>query len=361
MERFTEFIEQWYDCHKRDLPWRNETDAYRIWVSEIILQQTRVQQGLDYYNRFVRRFPTVVDLAAATEDEVLRMWQGLGYYSRARNMHRAARQIVGMGGFPTTYDAIRSLHGVGDYTAAAIASFAYSLSYPVLDGNVFRVLSRYFAVGTPIDTSVGKREFRALAEAMLDRGNPGYYNQAIMDFGALQCVPQSPDCAVCPLNDGCEAFRMGREADFPVKMHRTKVRERFFTYIYIRHGQQIALRKRGKRDIWAGLYEPFMYESDRQLTEQEVLKKVDEDIPCAPEERLVLKRIAPGNRHVLSHQVLWADFYQLEIAGHLNRPTLDGFIWVEEQERAAYAVPRLIVKLFEEADRGNKDVADTTV
>ena len=225
MTPFAQILLTWYESHQRDLPWRKISDSYRIWVSEIILQQTRVVQGYEYYLRFIEAFPTVNDLAAADEDEVLRLWQGLGYYSRARNMHAAAKQIVSLGGFTTDYEGVRSLKGIGDYTAAAICSFAYGLPCAVLDGNVYRVLSRYFGIDTPIDGSKGKKEFTQLAQELLPVQHSADYNQAIMDFGALQCVPKSPDCQLCPLADSCVAYSESSVDTLPVKAHRTKVTE----------------------------------------------------------------------------------------------------------------------------------------
>ena len=217
-DRFAALLLAWYNENRRDLPWRGVGDPYKIWVSEIILQQTRVSQGHDYFLRFMERFPRVEDLAAASEDEVLKCWQGLGYYSRARNMHAAARQVVEGGGFPQTYEGIRRLKGVGDYTAAAIASFAFGLRHAVVDGNVYRVLARYFGVDSPIDTGQGKKYFARLAEELLPEDKyVADYNQAVMDFGAMQCVPKGPKCGQCPLCESCLAFRDGKVQDLPVK------------------------------------------------------------------------------------------------------------------------------------------------
>ena len=231
-------LHAWYARNHRVLPWRGITDAYRIWISEIILQQTRVVQGYEYYNRFVSRFPDVRALAAADDDEVMKLWQGLGYYSRARNLLAAARQVVERfgGEFPTTYDDIRSLPGIGDYTAAAIASFAYGLPHAVVDGNVYRVLSRIYGIDTPIDTTEGKKLFAALADELLDRQDPGGYNQAMMEFGALYCVPRSPQCGGCIFADRCMALATGRVEELPVKQGRTVVKPRYFNYFYVRHG-----------------------------------------------------------------------------------------------------------------------------
>ena len=230
---FSQTLLDWYATHGRELPWRETTDPYRIWISEIILQQTRVAQGYDYYLRFVERFPTVEVLAAATEDEVLHRWEGLGYYSRARNLHAAAQQIVAQGAFPRDYAGVRALKGVGDYTAAAICSFAYGLPTAVVDGNVYRVLARYFAIDTPIDVAAGKKEFAQLADSLMVPERAADYNQAIMDFGAVQCTPRAPRCLICPLVETCAARQTGQVEDYPVKSKKVTVTHRYFTYILL--------------------------------------------------------------------------------------------------------------------------------
>ena len=324
----------WYGEHARQLPWRQTRDPYRIWVSEIILQQTRVAQGYDYFLRFVNRFPTVEALAAASEDEVLHEWQGLGYYSRARNLRAAALQVVELGHFPQTYEEIRRLKGVGDYTAAAIASLAFGLPHAVVDGNVYRVLSRHFGIDAPIDSTQGKRLFAALAQEMLVEERPADYNQAIMDFGAIQCTPQSPRCADCPLAETCQALAEGRVAQLPVKQRATAVRPRFFTYVYVRCEGTTLLQRRGEGDIWQGLYQPPMWESEAALSLDEVRQRLGE------EGHLTLLR--RDVRHQLSHQLLHADFYLWETA---RRPALEGQ-WMAEGEVSHYAVPRLVEQLF---------------
>ena len=320
---FSFVLLEWFKDHGRDLPWRQTRDPYAIWLSEIILQQTQVKQGWDYWERFMRHWPTVDDLAAATEDEVLREWQGLGYYSRARNLHFAAKQIVALGHFPNTFEGIKALKGVGDYTAAAIGSFAFEIPAAVVDGNVYRVLSRHFGIDTPINTTEGKKIFAALAQELLPISEPSDYNQAIMDFGAIQCTPQSPDCSVCPLMESCEAFRSGKVAQLPVKLKTLKVKERHLTYIYIRCKGMTAIRRRGAGDIWQGLWEPWL---------------VDE-VPVKA------KLLRQNVKHVLTHRVLYADFYLLETD---ERPSLpDDYIWIKESELDDYAKPRLIEILLE--------------
>ena len=324
---FTTTIIKWFSENGRALPWRETHDAYAIWLSEIILQQTRIEQGRPYWERFMRRWPTVADLAAASEDEVLREWQGLGYYSRARNLHAAAKQIVARGGFPTTLDGIRALKGVGDYTAAAIGSFAFGLPAAVVDGNVYRVLSRYFGISTPINTTEGKKEFAALAQSLLPTNNSqcsmvSAYNQGLMDFGATLCTPLSPSCPSCPLQETCVAFREGRVAALPVKEKKLTIKERHLTYIYIRCNGYTAIHRRPAGDIWQGLYEP--------LTDQVVCGAV-----------LLRQNV----KHVLTHRILYADFWLWEVN---ERPPLpEGYFWIKEADLDNYGVPRLIEILFE--------------
>ena len=320
---------RWFRENGRDLPWRQTHDPYAIWLSEIILQQTQVKQGWEYWERFMRHWPTVEALAAATEDEVLREWQGLGYYSRARNLHFAARQIVALGHFPNTLVEIKQLKGVGDYTAAAIGSIAFDLPAAVVDGNVYRVLARHFGIDTPINTTEGKKLFAALAQERLlpalnrEGQGAGLYNQAIMDFGAIQCTPQSPDCMGCPLVESCEAFRTDRVAQLPVKLKTLKVKERHLIYIYVRCNGYVAIHRRGPGDIWQGLWEPWL-------------------VDTAPAGAVLVRQ---GVKHVLTHRVLFADFYLWEVN---ERPTLsDDYIWIKEAELDDYAKPRLIEILLE--------------
>lgn len=331
---FSSTLLVWYQEHGRDLPWRQTHDPYAIWLSEIILQQTQVKQGWDYWERFMRRWPTVEALAAATEDEVLREWQGLGYYSRARNLHFAARQIVAMGRFPDTLDAIRQLKGVGDYTAAAIASFAFGIPAAVVDGNVYRVLARHFGIDTPINTTEGKKLFATLAQELLPlTPSPSQYNQAIMDFGALQCTPQSPKCIACPLMESCQAFRDGKVGELPVKLKTLKVTERHLIYIYVRCKGYVAIHRRSAGDIWQGLWEPLLIENEQLTTEKWASQVI---VNC----QLLAKQV----KHVLTHRVLYADFYLCEVE---TRPQLpDDYIWIKESELDDYAKPRLIEKLL---------------
>ena len=323
---FAATLLQWFKNNGRSLPWRETKDAYAIWLSEVILQQTRIAQGMSYWERFMAQWPTVNDLAAATEDEVLKAWQGLGYYSRARNLHTAAQQVVELGGFPQTFKELKTLKGVGDYTAAAIASIAFGEPVAVVDGNVYRVLSRYFGIDTPIDSTEGKKEFQTLAQSLLPINEPADYNEAIMDFGATQCTPNSPHCSACPLCETCVAFREQRINELPVKSKKVKQRERHFTYLYIEYEGKIAIHQRGAGDIWQGLWE---FPQAEQLTSSE-------DSAWRTEAQLLQK----GVKHILTHQILLADIY---LWRPKIRPQLPSeFIWIEKQDLENYALPRLI-------------------
>lgn len=368
---FSRTILQWFCANGRLLPWRETTDPYAIWLSEVILQQTRIAQGMAYWQRFMQTYPTVQLLAAADEDDVLRLWQGLGYYSRARNLHAAARQIVDMGAFPRTLETIRTLKGVGDYTAAAIGSFAFDIPVAVLDGNVFRVLARYFGIDTPVNTTPGKKLFAALAQSLLPQNTSqrfrpdGFslslsavsaYNQGIMDFGALVCTPQTPRCEACPLAETCLALREGRVDCLPVKNRTQRVKTRYLTYIYIRWKKKessvsfssprtsvvpmVAMRRRGGGDIWQGLWEPYnasLHEDSAATAEAEIIDMLQ----LASSDTLRL--LARGVKHVLTHRILLADFYLLETE---ERPLLpDDYVWIKESDLAHYGVPRLIEKL----------------
>ena len=324
---FATALLRWFAQYGRELPWRGIGDPYGIWVSEIILQQTRIDQGRDYWLRFMERFPTVESLASASEDEVLRLWQGLGYYSRARNMHVAARQIVALGGFPRTIEGLRALKGVGDYTAAAVGSMAFGLPAAAVDGNVYRVLSRHYGIDVPINTTRGKHIFEALAQELLPPGDASAFNQAMMDFGATWCTPRSPRCIDCPVAETCEALRTGRVEQLPVKERKLKVQERHLTYIYIRYQGMTALRRRPAGDIWQGLWEPLLVEGT-----------------ALPELGCPLTLLASGVRHVLTHRVLIADFYLAEPCEKPFLPT--DYRWIEEKSLGDYAIPSLVEKLW---------------
>ena len=338
---------EWYKTNKRDLPWRNTADPYIIWISEIILQQTRVVQGLEYFNRFITRFPDVLSLANAEEDEVLRYWQGLGYYSRARNLHAAAKDIQKRfnGIFPDRYEDVRSLKGIGDYTAAAICSFAYKMPYAVLDGNVYRVLSRLLAIETAIDTPAGKKIFYEAAASLLDKKHPDTYNQAIMELGALQCTPQQPDCNKCPLITNCLAHEKGIEKDFPHKQGKTKIKERFFNYFYIRNKTSVWIHKRTGNDIWKNLFELPLIETEKplsltELQQTETYKKLFTGI-----NKIEISAPAFQAKHVLSHRIIYATFYTVNIDS--PETGLSEYLQIEDSEIDNFAVSRLTLRFLE--------------
>ncbi len=343
MSEFSNRLIDWYKDNKRELPWREISDPYLIWISEIILQQTRVAQGYDYFVRFTKRFPTVQLLAAAEEDEVLKYWQGLGYYSRARNLYAAAKSISGE--FPTTYKEVLSLKGVGEYTAAAICSFAYNLPYAVVDGNVYRVLSRYLGIQTPIDSTQGKKMFAALANEYLDKSHPAIYNQAIMDFGALQCTPASPNCSLCPLAESCVALAGHLINALPVKQHKTKTSNRYFNYLYVRTGAYTYLNKRSENDIWKNLFELPLIETDRLMNDEELFTSASFQQLFAAGEEPEIRCLCRNVKHVLSHRVIYANFYEVLLPE--NSLSFSSFRKIAIEDVSQYAVSRLIHVFFE--------------
>jgi A/G-specific adenine glycosylase len=307
---FAQRLLDWYPRHRRDLPWRNTRDPYAIWLSEVILQQTRVKQGLPYYLDFITSYPTVQDLAAAPQDEVLRHWQGLGYYSRARNMHHTAQQVAGeySGQFPGSYAELLKLRGVGQYTAAAIASFAYDEKVAVLDGNVFRVLARVFGVTQDIAAPASRKVFQQLADTLIPADQPAEFNQAIMEFGAIQCTPAKPDCLFCPLQTECYAFQHGMVQELPIKSKAKAARTRYFHYLVLRHNDTVYMKKRGPKDIWEGLYDFTLQETDSaELPAIAVVDAVE-----ALGGRLATDQAeepTTAMRHILSHQKVEARFH----------------------------------------------------
>lgn len=340
MGDFSRLLEAWYRERGRcDLPWRQVDDPYLIWISEVILQQTRIAQGYDYYHRFTERFPDVFSLAAADEDEVLKLWQGLGYYSRARNLHAAAREVARAGRFPSSYEEIRRLKGVGDYTAAAICAFAYRQPRAVVDGNVYRVLSRIFGIDTPIDTTEGRKTFAALADELLDRSDPHLHNSAIMDFGALQCVPKSPDCEGCPFVERCVAHEQGAVQDFPVKAKKTAVRNRYLVYVFLEDDRQMLLHRRDGDDIWRGLYEPCLMEFATPPDDFEVLSRLRETFG----EEGCLARLSHRRKHQLTHRLLWVDGYRLRVNA---LPKVEGCVAVAKSDLPSYALPKIVADLL---------------
>ena len=337
---FSDILSQWYAINKRDLPWRSTVNPYYIWLSEIILQQTRVNQGLPYYLKFIDAFPAVADLANADEDLVLKLWQGLGYYSRARNLQFSAKLILSEfgGNFPDNHVDILKLKGVGSYTAAAISSFSFGLPFAVLDGNVIRVLSRVFGIQTPFDTTAGKKQFQKLAQELLDKKNPAEYNQAIMEFGALQCVPKSPKCNDCPIVNDCIAFNTNTVSLLPVKSKKLKVKSRFLHFLVVNKNNEVLIGKRNS-GIWQGLYEfPFL-EFDENLNEKSVLKS-PLWINFFKDSVKQISSISEEYIHKLSHQKIHAKFWEIDV----NSFRSSDFKIVKCNELQKYPVSSLIEK-----------------
>ena len=340
MYDISDILVEWYRMYGRDLPWRQTRNPYLIWISETILQQTRVVQGKEYYLRFVARFPDVETLAHAGEDEVLKYWQGLGYYSRARHLLAAAREIVDRfdGKFPVDHTDIRSLPGIGEYTAAAIASFAYGLPIAVVDGNVYRVISRLFDLDLPIDSTKGHKTIVSLAQSLLDPTKPALHNQAIMDFGAFRCTPSAPTCESCPLEGKCLAHAAGNVAERPVKKGRINIRTRYFNYLHIvADGNTLLYRRQGK-DIWQGLYEFPLIETSTPVETDEIrLHPYLTKIMTQMDNFRISRRIVMP-RHQLSHQLIHAVFYRIETN---SLPDIPGCIRLREEQISDYAVSRL--------------------
>jgi len=340
MMLFSDELIAWYRQNKRDLPWRNTNNAYIIWLSEIILQQTRVEQGLPYFNRFLEAYPTVTDFAAAPEDDILRLWQGLGYYSRGRNMLVTAKLVQQHygGKFPTSYEQLIKLKGIGEYTAAAIASFSADEPRAVVDGNVYRVIARYFGISEPINSTQGKKIFQQMANDLLNRERPGLHNQAMMEFGATLCKPKNPACGVCPVRLGCHAFKHNAINTLPVKLNKLKIRERHFNYLLITDEQdRVLIHKRGDNDIWANLYELPLIETLAQATPQEVLSEALnlELINCDS----TIKKIYPIKKHILTHQRLWVQMIEVEAKiVSIN----NNFSFIERKNLKKLAMPQIL-------------------
>lgn len=309
-ENFPFELIRWYQKNHRKLPWRETKDAYKIWLSEIILQQTRVAQGQAYYEKFTKKYPQIEDLASATEEEVLKDWQGLGYYSRARNLHYTAKMIVHEHGgkFPNDYSEIRKLKGIGEYTAAAIASFAFDKDYAVVDGNVYRLLSRYFGINSPIDSTKGKKEFAALAQELIPKDKAAIYNQAIMEFGAIQCSPVNPNCANCPLQSSCSAFEKGMIDQLPFKEKKVKVEDRHLHYLIIRNDDSILLNKRSSKGIWQNLFDFPSFELTKLISYQE-LKKQKSYQNLLDDTSVIFEGESESRKHLLSHRRLHCKFF----------------------------------------------------
>ena len=345
---FAPTLERWYERHKRNLPWRHTRDPYRIWLSEIILQQTRVAQGKPYYERFVEAYPTIADMAHADERELLRLWQGLGYYSRARNLHQTARYVTNelTGKFPNTFRDLLKMKGIGVYTAAAIASFAFGERVPVVDGNVYRVLARVFGIDADITTTSAKKIFAELAEQLIQPANdPATYNQAIMEFGAIQCTPVSPDCLLCPVQQQCIAYLTGNQHRLPVKAKKAPVRERFFNYLVFTNGDKIALRERTNRDVWQSLYEFYLLETDEaQITLHDLL--LPEPVSSLAQQGRLMSRPTTALQ-LLSHQRIRAQFFLIDLPDRLVADLPSGLSWYTTGEAEQLPKPVLITNYLE--------------
>ena len=326
---FSNILIKWYLQNKRDLPWRDTTDPYPIWLSEIMLQQTRVAQGTPYFLSFTTAFPTVFDLAAASEEQVLKLWQGLGYYSRARNLHKTAQYVANElnGIYPDNYKDLLKLKGVGEYTAAAIASFSYNEVVPVVDGNVFRVLSRYFDIETDIAQASAKKKFTALAFELIPKDNPALFNQAIMEFGALQCVPKNPNCGICVFNESCAALQKKKVDQLPVKSKKLKVRNRYFNYIVANdENENTLIQKRTSKGIWHNLYEFPLLETEKEEGFDFVSEKIQNEYFKENSISSILETNDKSIIHKLSHQHLHIKFWKVNVEGlikdGINQETL---------------------------------------
>lgn len=334
---FSDRLIEWYDVNKRDLPWRNTKNPYLIWVSEIILQQTRVDQGTEYYKKFIEKFPDISELAGASEQEVLSLWQGLGYYSRARNMHSAAKEIIKTtGAFPDTYNEILAMKGVGPYTAAAISSFAFDLPHPVIDGNVNRLIARLFGLDAPVNSTEVKKEIERQANKLFDPKQAAIHNQAMMEFGALHCTPSSPKCHTCPFNQECQAQLMGKTNEIPVKGKKTLKTRRYFNYLVFRNKNSIILNKRTENDIWKNMYDfPLIDSKSENEDVSSMLKENGEDYHA----NFIGK--SEWVKHLLSHQDIYARFWEYDI----DKPELilrNNWKLVSMDKLSSYPFPKLI-------------------
>lgn len=343
---FTRLLMLWdKKNNKRSMPWKGEKDPYKIWVSEIILQQTRVEQGMDYYLRFIKKYPTVKKLATAADNEVFKIWEGLGYYSRCKNLLAAARFIVEThkGKFPESYKSIRELKGVGPYTAAAIASFAYNLPYAVVDGNVNRVLARFFGITTPIDSTNGKQLFNDLATQVLDTNNAGLYNQAIMDFGATLCKPQLPHCVVCIMQNDCKAYAQNRVNALPVKEKKVLKKNRWFYYVIAEYENKFLIKKRTGKDIWHNLHEFILIETNTHQSPEQVIESA-EFKAIAGKKHTVLK-ISANFKQILTHQFIHAHFIHIKIYKLFTPGEME---WIAGNDLKKLAFPKLINAYLEQ-------------
>lgn len=338
-----EILPVWYAENRRDLPWRHHPTPYQVWISEVILQQTRVSQGLDYYLRFISKWPSVNDLAQASEEEVLKMWQGLGYYSRARNLHQCAKQVVEQygGEFPADFGKLKRLKGIGDYTAAAIASIAFGLPHAVVDGNVYRVLSRLFDIDTPININEGQGLFAQLADTLLDREKPGLHNQALMEFGALHCTPQNPNCLLCPMQAQCLAFAHQSVMQRPVKLAKTKVTTLYLNYLVFKLEGKTYLRKRSDKGIWRNLYDFPCIESAQPMSIDTVLGSEEFKQLIGKQDFTIIKA-SPSFTHKLTHRTLIAQFIEIKLSQELPPIETKAIFLTPEKDMGRYPIPRLI-------------------
>jgi A/G-specific adenine glycosylase len=345
-QHFSRILLQWNsEKNNRPMPWKGEKDPYKIWLSEIILQQTRVEQGINYYNNFSKTFPNVHKLAKAPEEKVFKLWEGLGYYTRCRNLIAAARYISKElnGKFPDTYNDIIALKGVGPYTAAAISSFAFNLPHAVVDGNVFRVLARIFGIHTPIDSTEGKNKFTELANQLLDKKQPGLYNQAIMDFGAVICKP-APLCEQCPFKKSCFAFSHNKINELPVKEKKISSRKRWFYYLVIEYKNETAIRQRTGKDIWQQLYEFPMVEMNKEEDVKTILLQAEKNGLLHPKKYEVVS-ISPLYKQQLSHQLIAGQFITIKLKRKpvvKNDPIAIGWLWMAKKKLSKYAFPKFI-------------------
>lgn len=339
--------------NKRKMPWKGETDPYKIWLSEIILQQTRVEQGWAYYERFTKNFPTINHLAKAPEQKVFKLWEGLGYYNRCRNLIETAKKITKEynGKFPSSYDEIRNLKGIGPYTAAAISSFAFNLPYAVVDGNVERILSRYFGITIPVDTAEGKKRYSELAASLLDKKNPGTYNQAIMDFGAVICKPKNPLCNECVQSKKCFAFSHGKINELPVKKKANEKKERWFYYFIVEVKNKIYLRQRKDKDIWQNLYEFVLLETGSQIDEEQILNSSFIK-QLSAKRKISIKNISPVYKQQLSHQNIYGRFIQVSSGRPL--PSVKDYFLVDKKDIKKYPLPKFITHHLQQEKAGNK-------
>ena len=316
---FSEKVVKWYEKHRRELPWRDTKDPYKIWLSEIILQQTRVAQGLPYYRQFIDKYPTVGRLAAAPARDVLRLWQGLGYYTRAINLHKCAKVVSRKydGQFPAGYDELLDLPGIGDYTAAAVASMAFGAPVAVVDGNVFRLLSRVFGVDVEINTTRGKRTFTQLANQLITREVPDLHNQAVMEFGALVCTPKNPQCGTCIFRHDCFACKNGMQSHLPVKTKAKASRNRYFYYFVMQHGDSLMMRRREQKDIWMGLFDFHLVEKSRPRKTEKILEEQASSKLIRHAEEIRISRLY---KHVLTHQTIFTRFIVVKTSKKISAP-----------------------------------------